>query len=34
MVYRDQGTIFSPLGTEIVSAKLDFGMKFSVLVAL
>jgi len=34
MLYRDQGAILSPLGTTIASAKLDFWVTFSVLVAL
>ena len=31
---RDQGTILNPLVTTVVSAKLDFWVTFSVLVAL
>ena len=34
MVYIDQGTILSPLGTTVVPAQLDFWLVFSVLVAL
>jgi len=32
VLYRDQGTILSPLSTMVASPKLDFWVTFSVLV--